>query len=133
MELIAISDKDLQQRLPVWEALSEFWLDTELTLAQLEGIALVIANSPYSVSEVRLIHDYEVAPALYQNLLSVAREWAGFDTNWLKERCLKVAGTRGSYSQKIRVFFQRPLCLFFTARHWRVVVPRVQNLRALRE
>lgn len=133
MKPIALSDQELRHRLPVWEALSEFWLDTELTEAQLDGIAQAIASSLYSVSEVRLIHDYEVAPALYPNLLSVAGEWAGFDTDWLRARCTKTACKRGSYLHKIRIFFQRPMFRFFTARHWRVLSPRVQKLREFRE
>jgi len=133
MKPIALSDQELRERLPVWEALSEFWLDTELTATQLEGIAHAIASSPYFVSEVRLIHDYEVAPALYPNLLSVAGEWAGFDTDLLQARCTKSARKRGSYSYKIRIFFQRPMFWFFTARHWRVILPSVQKLRGLQE
>jgi hypothetical protein len=131
MKPIALSDQELRQRLPVWEALSEFWLDTELTETQLEGIAQAIASSPYSVLEVRLIHDYEVAPALYPNLLSMAGEWAGFDTDWLRARCMKTASKRGSYSYKVTIFLQRPAFWFFTARHWRVILPRVQKLREL--
>jgi hypothetical protein len=130
MKIMDISDEGLRQRLPLWEALSEFWLDTELTDIQLDWIARAIADSPYTVSEVRLIHDFEVAPAVCVNVASIAGEWAGFDTEWLTSRCSRFARRRASYRHRIKVFLQRPFFWFFTARYWRAVLPRVQKLRA---
>lgn len=129
MNLLDLSDEALRQRLPVWEALSEFWLDTELTDIQLDWIARAIANSPYSFSEVRSIHNFEVAPAVCVNVANIAGEWAGFDIEWLKLRCTRFAHRRASYRHRINVFMQRPVFWFFTARYWRAVLPRVQKLR----
>ncbi len=125
----ALSPRELLARTPVWEALAEFWLDTELTDSDFDHIARVIAASPYSLAEARAIHDYEVAPALSANLMSVAGEWAGFDSEWLHARCRQQAALRRSwwYRAVIRVRF--PLFRFFTAHCWRQVVPRVESLR----
>ncbi|WP_425593030.1 DUF7079 family protein [Massilia sp. TN1-12] len=113
----------------MWEALSEFWLDTELTDIQLDWIARSIADSPYSFSEIRSIHNFEVAPALCVNAASLAGEWAGFESEWLKSRCIRFALRRASYGHRINVFIQRPFFWFFTASYWRVVLPRVKRLR----
>jgi hypothetical protein len=69
------------ERLPVWTALSELYLDTELQAADLRGIAGTLRASPYAKPEIERILREEVAPAFSSNLLSVAGEW----TPWSKE------------------------------------------------
>lgn len=75
-------------RAPVWSALSEFYLDTELDERDHQGIAEVLVQSGYSVDQLEEILYREVHPVLATNLLSVAGEWAGFDAEWLKDRIL---------------------------------------------
>jgi hypothetical protein len=125
-----LSPQDLLTRAPVWEALADFWLDTELVDFQFDHIACVLASSPYSIEEVRAIHNYEVAPAVSANLASIAGEWAGFDSDWLNARCKRFASRRQSFWFRARIWLQLPFIWFFTARHWRQVIPRVQSLRS---
>lgn len=68
-----------EQRQPVWLALSELYLDTELEEADFRRLALVLAASGFSWHDIKLINYDEVAPVLWQNLLSMAGEWAGWD------------------------------------------------------
>lgn len=75
----------LAERLPVWETLSEFFLDTELDDTDYGRIAGVLASSPYSIRKTEEILRYEVYPVLIWNLRSVAGVWAGFDREWLAE------------------------------------------------
>ncbi|MFT3911365.1 MAG: hypothetical protein QM737_18225 [Ferruginibacter sp.] len=79
---------NIEQRKPIWIALSEFYLDTELQDSDLRRIAFTILDSPYSLDEVKTINKYEVFPILQANLLSPAGEWAGFDKDWLVEKIL---------------------------------------------
>jgi len=65
--------------MPVWEALSDFFLDTELQEADYQRIASVLTCSSYTIAEIEEILRYEVYPALRWNLLAIAGEWAGFD------------------------------------------------------
>lgn len=74
---------NIAQRKPIWIALSEFYLDTELQESDFRRIAFKIIESPYPMDEVKEINKYEVFPVLQPNLLSVAGVWAGFDENWL--------------------------------------------------
>ncbi len=124
-----LSPAELQSRLPVWEALADFWLDTELVDYEFEHIARVIAASPYSIDEIRDIHDYEVAPAVSVNLASVAGEWAGFNGEWLQARCLELVARRSSPWFGLRIWLQLPFFSFVTERCWREVIPRVEALR----
>lgn len=97
---------DIKWREPIWVALSDFYLDTELQEADFKSIATTILESPYSLKEVKQINKHEVFPVLYPNLLSIAGEWAGFDEQWLiteisrtldNKNKLKQVITNGSY------------------------------------
>lgn len=125
----ALTTDDLLLRAPVWEALSDFWLDTELQDFQFDRIARVIAASPYSIEEVIAIHNYEVAPAVSANLINIAGEWSGFDSEWLNARCIHFASRRQSIWFKSRIALQLPFQWIFTVRLWSQLIPRVQSIR----
>jgi len=91
-----LSPFDVEARIPVWGALSDLWLDTELQPYEREHIARIIAVSPYTLAEIREIRDYELMPVLGANLLSVAGEWVGFNAQWLTRQCSEAAGRRAS-------------------------------------
>jgi hypothetical protein len=76
----------IEDRLPVWEALSDFFLDTELNEEDYSRISEVLAASPYTVENCEDILRFEVYPDLIWNLRCVAGEWVGFDREWLKEK-----------------------------------------------
>jgi hypothetical protein len=119
---------DLAARIPVWEILSELWLDTELQDSDFDRIAGVIAKSPYSPEQLKNIHCCEVVPAVSANVLSVAGEWAGFDSEWLAAKCCSNARRRG-ISRRIRYWLDTPVIWFFTARLWHQIMMRVTALR----
>lgn len=116
-------------RVAVWEALADFWVDTDLAPFEIDHIARVIAASPYSIAEIKAIHDYEVAPAVWSNLLSPAGEWTGFDSEWLVERCRSCAARRHSFRFRATMFLQLPFIRRLAARYWEQVLPRVEALR----
>ena len=67
-----LTPEELAARKPVWRALSDLWLDTELQERDLAPIASVLKQSGYSLAQLRAIHLDEVAAVLSPNLLSVA-------------------------------------------------------------
>lgn len=71
------------ERFPVWDALSEFFLDTELGEADYQRIARTLASSDYTIEELQDILYYEVYPACKWNMFSIAGEWAGFHPDWV--------------------------------------------------
>lgn len=85
---------ELAERLPVWEALSELFLDTELSEQDFERIASRLAESPFSPGEIEIILRCEVFPKLKWNLMCIAGEWAGFDREWLVEELTPMIGRR---------------------------------------
>ncbi|WP_449224631.1 DUF7079 family protein [Aquisphaera giovannonii] len=88
--------EDLHRRRPVWRALSELFLDTELQELDLAWIASVLAESNYTDEELHDILFREVFPACIPNLRHPAGEWAGFDMEWLEQRVLHEAPHSGA-------------------------------------
>ncbi|MEK7483679.1 MAG: hypothetical protein AABZ60_05010 [Planctomycetota bacterium] len=78
-----ISLESIQERMPVWDALSEFFLDTELQESDYQRIATVLASSPYSEKKLYQILRFEVYPPCKWNLFNIAGEWAGFTKEWI--------------------------------------------------
>ncbi len=80
--------EDLPNRRPVWEALSDMFLDTDVSLSTAWRVSVLVA-SPYPVNDLEKILVDEVYPICKYNLRCVAGEWAGFDQKWLEEEILR--------------------------------------------
>src|SRR5688500_1297338 len=76
---MTVGGPKIEERAPVWIALSELFLDTELQDDDRERIAKTLAASPYSEKKLEEILRFEVTPVLKANLRCVAGEWSGFD------------------------------------------------------
>lgn len=79
---------NIKDRKDVWIALSDLFLDTDVSL-NYDYISRVCAASEYSLEELKKILENEVAPVCYINLLIVAGEWVGFDEEWLVNKISK--------------------------------------------
>jgi hypothetical protein len=80
--------EDLENRRPVWDALSSLFLDTDTSLSR-EWRAQLLSASPYPLEQLHYILVDEVYPICRWNLLSIAGEWAGFDLVWLEGKILR--------------------------------------------
>lgn len=108
-------------RMPVWMALSELFLDTELDAADYRRIRATLAASGHDSATLRTVLDEEVAPALGWNLLSVAGEWAF----WSEEDLRKLILPRLSQSRRPRRSWIVRLALgHYLERQWALVDPR---------
>lgn len=113
---------DDDARIPVWNALSDLYLDTDVTLSH-ASIVRTLAASPYSLDALHEMLMYDVHPAVYQNLMSVAGEWAGFDEAWLVER---IAAVRRQPRWRCRIthWFARDIGV-----QWRTLEPMIRAAR----
>jgi len=68
----------IARRMPVWLAMSELFLDTELDAADHERIRRTLAGSGYDEATLHDILRREVTPAFGPNLFSVAGVWDGW-------------------------------------------------------
>ena len=112
------TDAVLERRRPVWLALSEFYLDTELDDADLLRIREVFVQSGYTPGEVRDIERKEVRPVVGVNALDVAGAWEGFDAQWLEQRIL-IVHAKGGPSIWQRLFFRDGM----TQWYWNKMLP----------
>lgn len=114
---------DIDARIPVWVALSDLYLDTDVTLSY-DHIVRTLAASPYPLDALHEILMYDVHPALYMNLMSVAGEWAGFDETWLLER-IEAVRRQPRWRRRISHWFVRDIGV-----QWRVLVPMIVAARS---
>ncbi len=68
---------EIERRRPVWNAMSDVFLDTETRWA-MPHVALVLVRSGYSEDELDAIWEHEIVPECVSNLSQVAGEWALF-------------------------------------------------------
>lgn len=82
-----LPEEALARRLPVWDALSDLFLDTE-TRRYLPRVAGVLVRSGYSEAELERIWRWEISPECAWNLTLVAGEWAAlpYDVDALARR-----------------------------------------------
>lgn len=109
---------EIETRLPVWHALSEMFLDTELDRADYARIAAALIAAPYSEDQLRSIFEEEVAPAFIFNLLDVAGEW----TPWSREEVRAImlqslAGDTGGLGQWVSKKLTRAAAAALYRRH----------------
>lgn len=125
-----LDEQWIQKRKPLWAALAELWLDTELSADDLERIARVMAESGLTIEQLRRVYLFEVAPVVYRNLLSMAGEWMLFDEEWLSERILHNLRNRPRRTRFWSWFpLTRRLMVYATERHWTKLVELVKGYR----
>jgi hypothetical protein len=121
----------INKRRPLWVALSELWLDTELSIGYLEAIARVMADSGLSVEELRQVYLTEVAPVVAPNLLTVAGAWSGFDEEWLCSQIIRNLRDRPRLTRFWSWFpLTRKAMLYATEEHWETLVELMKVLRS---
>ena len=108
----------LLARRPLWQALSNFYLDTELSPEELKGIALNFQISNLSLNVIKEIDLYEVFPLLLPNLFSTTGVWNGFDPDWLNEHCAKLYYKRNHSFHRLSIRIKNRFAYWMRKRYW---------------
>lgn len=104
-------------RVQVWQALSELFLDTEVGDTTYEWIAQRISQSGYTLHQLQSILWNEVYPALQSNLKSMVGEWAGWTDDFLIEHIVvREYATTAPHNSRLDEEINR---------HWEQVVARL--------
>jgi hypothetical protein len=127
MKNSTLTAEEFKRRKPVWSAVAELWLDTEITRDLVRHVARVAIASGYDLSQLNDIYLYEVAPVVWLNLLAPAGVWDAFDEAWLHAEARKRAESR-SLSLRLWIWsgVGRRLMTYATDEHWREIVKLVQ-------
>lgn len=112
-----LSDDEIEARMPLWCALAELFLDTEIQASGYHAIARVAHAGGFSAVEVRDILEHEVFPAFIFNLMVIAGEWAAFHPNDVRELVLGVLGLPGGRPPAPR-FWTSGMRTRFLAEEW---------------
>lgn len=120
---------NIEKRKPVWVALSEFYLDTELQNSDFRDIAFTILKSPYTFHEVKSINKYEVFPVLQSNLLSAAGLWIGFEENWLIDKITSRLNTK-TLLQQIGLELRYAMWKWMCRDYWKKLKKMVNDIEA---
>ena len=123
---------EIAKRQPVWEALSNLWIDMELTDVDLDWIVKECLTSGYTVEELTDIYHHEVAPAVYQNLYQAAGEWAGFNGSWLREQIIEAERRRTALGRWwLHLPLMQYMMTWMTHREWQYILQRIQESQRL--
>lgn len=119
-----LTPEELERRRPVWDAMSDVFLDTE-TRWSMPYVAYVLTASGYSREELDSIWSNEIIPECAWNLLQLAGEWALLvvDETALAERA---AGKRPLLERTMGV--ASPV---FLGGQWRAILSLHEALLAL--
>ena len=120
-------DIELEKRITIWNAISEFYSDTELQDSDYESITNTFLNSDLHISELKEIDLYEVFPVLKGNIISVAGEWNGFDEKWLKDACTKAYFKRKNSFFKWKARLYNHFLYSMRKDHWIEIEKRIKT------
>ncbi len=125
-----LDEQQIQARMPLWDALSTLWLDTEVTDQDLQWIARVMVNSGLTIEELRRVYSYEVAPVVYKNRYSYVGVWSGFSTDWLRTQIVRNLRDRPRRTRFWTLFpITRCVMLGPADDDWKKLVAIVRRLR----
>lgn len=119
--VVVDSGVDDDARVPVWIALSELYLDTEVEAFH-DAIAETLAASPFDLGALHAMLMRDVHPVLFTNLMAPAGVWDGFDEAWLVERIRARSGRR---RHGLSAWFRGDIDA-----QWRAVAAKIEALRA---
>lgn len=114
-----------EERKRIWLALSELYLDTELSTNDFERLVAVFKKSGFELNEIREIDLFEVFPVLQTNLLSVAGEWVGFDKDWLFRECQKGWEKRQNLIYRLRCRIFNRMYYWMRKEYWQELEKRM--------
>lgn len=129
-----MSDKlttaEIQQRTPVWFALSRLWSGKDLRDKDLEKIAQTMVDSGYSLNELRIICDIEVAPALSKKGLS--SQWPSFDETWLAQQIVDGLNKPKRWQDALLDPLRRPFVGLAVESEWPVLIMKYQRIQRMK-
>ena len=125
----------IQQRMPVWGAISELALDSKCSSDTFERVVEICKNSTYSLRELKKIYAYEVMPAIgsFSDFWTGVESWAGYDAKWLSNiiltytdrKYIKNIATTPSLIEKLKSKW----FTLTTKKNWARVIEKLESLR----
>ncbi len=122
------TEDEIKFRKPVWIALSDLFLDTDVSL-NYKYIVRACSESKYSTDELKEILENEVAPVVSINLWNVTGEWLGFDEKWLVESICKNIKKGSIITDVLKKKFINFGFKGYIEEHWNNILPKINKAR----
>jgi hypothetical protein len=121
---------EIQQRKPVWFALSRLWLDVELNDKALEEIAVAMVDSGYSLSELRVIFDGEIVPAISNS--NTLKDWSSFDSTWLAQQIINELEKPKRWQDALLDPLRRSFSRVTVESQWPLLIMKYQRIQRMK-
>jgi len=128
-DVIKERDNEIKLHTPIWIALSEFYLDTELNKTDLEKIAKVFTKSELTLDEIKEIDLFEVFPILQNNLSNIAGHWTGFEQKQLIEECSRFLNRKNIFLYKVMIRIRSLFSFSSRREYWEIVERKYNSLQ----
>lgn len=91
------SREEIDRRLPLWQALSDLFLDTEFDAADAAVVAERIRAAGFTADQAEDALRREVAPVFWINLAQVAGEWSPWSESQVRDLVCEHLRSRSRY------------------------------------
>ncbi|MGB1310240.1 MAG: DUF7079 family protein, partial [Leucothrix sp.] len=88
-----------------------------------------MVDSGYSLSELRVICDSEIAPVVYKNLLTPVGVWAGFDESWLVQQIISQINRPKRWQDALLDPLRRPFTHCVGESEWPLLVLKYREIK----
>lgn len=88
------TEEEIARRLPVWEAFTEFFRDSQLQDFEYRYMVERLQQSGFTVAELETILRQEVMPVFIVNCWAGAGNWTGWDTGYIRDSITAYAAKR---------------------------------------
>jgi hypothetical protein len=117
---------EIGRRSNVWIALSELFVDNELSTIDKTRLAEKLKESGYQLVEIQNILEDEVLPTFSINLMAVTGNWSGWSDEEVQQRVIKRLSAGVNSSMK----WWRRLCIkFLVGQDWQEIKKILQSTR----
>ena len=120
-------NREIENRKPIWIALSQFYLDSELTSDDFDRIAIIFQKSGLHIQDLKQSDLMEVFPLLQRNLLSISGVWADFDEVWLLSECAKRYQRRENIFYRLNCRFWNQFFYWMRRDYWNIIEQKMNK------
>lgn len=125
-----LTTTEIEQRTPVWFALSRLWAGQDLQDNDLEKMAQTMVDSGYSLSELRVICDSEIAPVLLKK--GISKQWASFDEAWLAQQIMNELNKPKRWQDALLDPLRRPFVGLAVESEWPILIMKYQRIQRMK-
>jgi hypothetical protein len=120
-----LSAIEIEERMPLWQAFSELFRDTEMSEPEWNFLVDTLRISGLPTDMLRHILEREVAPAFYPNVLSIAGNWTGWTEDAVRSTML--AALQSAESSPLRHWLRRLVSRHYACCEWKKIETRLTS------